>query len=143
VLRSWKPPAVHGEDGVSAKAEGAGNATHYYSMSRLEATGAIDGAKCHGSVWMDHEFGSTSLRENQQGWDWFSVQLDNDTELMLYQMRRQDGTADPASSGSLITSEGNVIHLRRDQISVKPTGSWHSKKSGATYPMGWRIAVPS
>jgi len=91
---------------------------------------------------MDHEFGSSALRENQQGWDWFSVQLDNDAELMLYQIRRKDGTPDPASSGSLISSEGNVIHLRREQISITPTGSWHSKKSGATYPMGWRIAVP-
>jgi predicted secreted hydrolase len=143
VMTSRKAPAIHGENGVSVKAEGPGYASHYYSMSRLELRGRVNGANCHGTAWMDHEFGSSGLRETQQGWDWFSVQLDNDAELMLYQIRRKDGTPDPASSGSLISSEGNVIHLRREQISVTPAGSWHSKKSGATYPMGWRIAVPS
>jgi predicted secreted hydrolase len=91
---------------------------------------------------MDHEFGSSQLRENQQGWDWFSIQLDNDSELMLYQIRRADGTADPASSGSLITSEGEVIHLRREDMRIAPAGSWKSPHSGATYPMGWRVFVP-
>ena len=62
---------------------------------------------------------------------------------MLYQIRRSDGTPDVASSGSLISSDGNVIHLRRDQISITPLGTWHSQEIGATYPMGWRIAVPS
>jgi predicted secreted hydrolase len=142
-LRSNKPPAIHGENGISVKALGPGYASHYYSMTALEVTGTVNGKKCTGGAWMDHEFGSSGLREMQQGWDWFSVQLDNDAELMLYQIRRKDGTPDPASSGSLISSEGNVIHLRREQISITPTGSWHSKKSGATYPMGWRIAVPS
>jgi len=143
VMTSRKAPAIHGENGVSVKAEGAGYASHYYSMSRLEVRGRVNGANCHGAAWMDHEFGSSALRESQQGWDWFSVQLDNDAELMLYQIRRKDGTADAPSSGSLISSEGNVIHLRREQIVITPLGSWHSKKSGATYPMGWRIAIPS
>jgi len=143
VMTSRKAPAIHGENGVSVKAEGAGYASHYYSMSRLEVRGRVNGATCHGAAWMDHEFGSSALRESQQGWDWFSVQLDNDAELMLYQIRRKDGTADAPSSGSLISSEGNVIHLRRDQMVITPTSTWHSKKSGATYPMGWRIAIPS
>ena len=142
-LRSRKPPAIHGENGVSVKAEGVGYASHYYSMSRLEARGTINGQRCRGTAWMDHEFGSSNLRENQQGWDWFSVQLDNDTELMLYQIRRQDGAADAASSGSLITNDGSVIHLRRDQMTITPTGRWKSRASGATYPMGWRIALPT
>ncbi|HWW63108.1 MAG TPA: lipocalin family protein, partial [Thermoanaerobaculia bacterium] len=135
--------AVHGENGISVKAQGIGYASHYYSMTRLEATGTINNARCSGLAWMDHEFGSSALRENQQGWDWFSVQLDNDAELMLYLIRRADGTADVTSSGSLITSDGTVIHLRRDQLRVEPRGRWTSKKSGATYPMGWRITVPA
>jgi predicted secreted hydrolase len=92
---------------------------------------------------MDHEFGSANLRENQQGWDWFSVQLDNDTELMLYQIRRRDGTPDVTSSGSLVTSEGSVIHIRNDQMQVTAIDHWKSRASGATYPMGWRITLPS
>src|ERR1041385_4933671 len=101
VLTARKPPAIHGENGVSVKAEGLGYASHYYSMTRLEVRGRVDGRPCRGLAWMDHEFGSSQLRENQQGWDWFSIQLDNDTELMLYQMRRKDGTPDVTSSGSL------------------------------------------
>ncbi|HEY6139204.1 MAG TPA: lipocalin-like domain-containing protein [Thermoanaerobaculia bacterium] len=142
VLRSRKPPAIHGENGVSVKAEGVGYASHYYSMTRLDAEGTVNGRRCSGDVWMDHEFGSSALRESQQGWDWFSVQLDNETELMLYVIRRRDGSPDATSSGSLITADGHVIHLRLDQMRVEPLARWRSPKSGATYPMGWRIAVP-
>ena len=143
VMRSRKPPAIHGENGVSVKAEGLGNASHYYSMTRLDVTGTVSKQHCRGIAWMDHEFSSSKLAGHQQGWDWFSIQFDNDSELMLYQMRRMDGTPDTTSSGSLITSDGSVIHLRRDQMRIEPTGKWHSSKSGATYPMGWRVAVPS
>ncbi len=148
VLRSRKPPAIQGENGVSVKAQGAGYASHYYSMTRLEVAGTVtaSGRKrehCTGLAWMDHEFGSAALRENQQGWDWFSVQLDNDAELMLYQIRRNDGTPDVTSSGSLITPDGDVIHLTRDQIIVRSLRRWKSPRSGATYPMGWSISVPS
>jgi predicted secreted hydrolase len=142
VLTTRKAPAIHGENGVSVKAAGVGYASHYYSMTRLEARGTINGRRCRGLVWMDHEFGSSALRENQQGWDWFSIQLDNDTELMLYQIRRKDGTPDVTSSGSLITSEGDVIHLRRDDVRITPRGTWTSPHSKAVYPMGWTVAVP-
>ena len=143
VLRTRKLPAVHGENGISVKATGADYASHYYSMTRLEAVGRINGQHATGQAWMDHEFGSSQLRESQQGWDWFSVQLDNDSELMLYQIRRTDGSPDVTSSGSLIGSDGSVIHLRHDQLHITPLGSWHSSKSGATYPMGWRVVVPA
>jgi predicted secreted hydrolase len=143
VLRSRKPPAINGENGVSAKAIGEGNATHYYSMTRLEANGTIDNQHCRGLVWMDHEFGSSLLSENQQGWDWFSIVLDNDSELMLYQMRRKDGTPDVTSSGSLIASDGSVIHIRANQMQIKPLAQWRSPKTKGVYPMGWRVIVPS
>ena len=142
-LRARKPPSIHGETGVSVKAPVAGYASHYYSMTRLEAAGTINGSRATGKAWMDHEFGSAALRENQQGWDWFSIQLDNDTELMLYVIRRTDGTPDVTSSGSLIDSDGRVIHLRREQMRITPTGRWTSSRSKATYPMGWRIEIPS
>jgi predicted secreted hydrolase len=143
VMRSRKPPAIHGQNGVSVKGEGVGNASHYYSMTRLEVTGTVNRQRCRGTAWMDHEFGSSRLREDQQGWDWFSIQFDNDSELMLYQIRQRDGKPDPASSGSLVTSDGAVIHIRRDQMRIEPLGRWHSSRSGATYPMGWRVSVPT
>ncbi len=143
ILRSRKPPAVHGQNGVSVKAQGEGFASHYYSMTRLEAAGTINGQRATGQAWMDHEFGSAALRENQQGWDWFSIQLDNDAELMLYIIRRTDGTPDVTSSGSLIASDGRVIHIRHDQLRITPLARWKSPKSGATYPVRWRVEVPS
>ena len=142
-LRTRKPPAIHGENGVSVKAPVEGYASHYYSMTRMEAAGTINGQRATGQAWMDHEFGSAALRENQQGWDWFSVQLDNDAELMLYIIRRSDGTPDVTSSGSLIASDGSVIHIKREQLRVTPLAKWKSAKSGATYPMGWRVEVPA
>ena len=143
VLRARKPPAVHGENGISVKAQGEGFASHYYSMTRLQAEGTINGQRATGQAWMDHEFGSAVLRENQQGWDWFSIQLDNDAELMLYIIRRTDGTPDVTSSGSLIASDGRVIHIRHDQLRITPLAQWKSPESGATYPVRWRVEVPS
>jgi len=141
-LRARKAPAIHGENGVSVKALGVGYASHYYSMTALDVTGTVNGARCDGQAWMDHEFGSSALRESQQEWDWFSVQLDNDMELMLYVIRRTDGTPDVTSSGSLITSDGRVIPIAREQMKITPRSKWKSPKSGATYPMGWRVELP-
>lgn len=141
-LRARKPPAVHGENGISVKAQGVGYASHYYSMTRLEIEGTVNGQRATGQAWMDHEFGSAALRENQQGWDWFSLQLDNETEVMLYIIRRTDGTADVTSSGSLIADDGSVIPIRREQMRITPLSKWKSPKSRATYPMGWRVELP-
>ena len=145
ILRSVKPPAVHGQDGISVKAAGEGFASHYYSLSRLQVSGRITVAgkasQCSGLAWMDHEFGSASLRDYQQGWDWFSIQLDNGTELMLYVIRRTDGSADGTSSGSIILSDGRVIHLRKEDFVIEPRRTWKSPASNAVYPMGWRIRV--
>lgn len=144
-LRAVKPPAVHGVNGVSQKAVGEEYASHYYSLTRLEVSGTVTLAgqrsNCRGSAWMDHEFGSSTLREEQQGWDWFSVQLDDGSELMLYQIRRSDGRPDVTSSGSYITADGTMIHLRGDQFRITPQSRWRSKASGAVYPMGWNIDV--
>src|SRR5205085_5678753 len=110
---------------------------------RLEAAGSINGQKCTGQVWMDHEFASAGLRETQRGWDWYSIELDSDVELMLYVIRRADGTPDVTSSGSLVTSDGRVVHIRRDQMRITPISSWTSPRTKARYPMGWRVELPS
>jgi predicted secreted hydrolase len=144
-LSSSKPPAIHGLDGISVKAAGTTSASHYYSLTRLAANGTIrvDGRaeRCGGLAWMDHEFGSSYLREDQQGWDWFSLQLDNDTELMVYRIRRADGTQESASSGSLVSSDGSVIHLRAQDFSLSSGAKWKSPRSGAVYPQRWTIRV--
>ncbi len=118
-----KPPAIHGLRGVSQKSDGVGRASHYYSLSRLETTGEVRlGGRTipvTGFSWMDHEFGSNQLTPEQAGWDWFSVQLDDRRELMLYMIRRRDGRLEPASSGTLIAADGSTQHLGLSAFQVK------------------------
>ena len=136
-----KPPVIEGVDGVSQKSAGLGNASHYYSFTRLQTTGrlALNGnapAPVHGESWFDHEWASNQLAQDQIGWNWFCFQFDDGTELMLYAMRRQDGSVDPASSGTWINADGSSEHLQRDQFTLRSTKSWHSQKTDATYPLG-------
>lgn len=146
-LRPDKPPVIHGEKGVSQKAGCVGCASHYYSFTRLIADGELiaDGKRKHvkGITWMDHEFGSNQLTKDQVGWDWFSIQLNDRTELMLYVMRKKDGTLDEHSSGTLVEPDGSSRHLMLSDYRIEHTGKWHSTASGATYPMGFKVDVPS
>lgn len=146
-LSPTKGPILHGRGGLSQKGPAEGNASYYYSMPRMKTTGTvtIDGQRLevHGESWMDHEFSTSFLEKGQRGWDWFSLQMDNGSELMLYQMRREDGGVDPYSSGTFIAADGAVTRLTRDDFTLTPNGGlWRSPKTGAEYPIRWRIAVP-
>ncbi len=136
-LKPEKPFVIQGENGVSQKAAGAGRASHYVSFPRLAAVGSINGAPVRGTAWMDHEWFTEQLAPDQVGWDWFSVQLDDHTELMLFELRRKDGSIDPYSSGTFIDASGKATHLKRDDFSLEPVKRW--KK----YPVEWRVKVPS
>jgi predicted secreted hydrolase len=142
-LTPRKPAVIHGENGVSQKAAGAGKASYYVSFPRLAVEGRLDGAEVTGSAWMDHEWFTYQLDAAQQGWDWFSVQLDNGAELMLFELRRTDGGTDAYSSGTLIAADGRATHLRRADFELRPLEDWTSPKTGARYPVRWRISVPS
>ena len=137
------PPVIHGENGVSQKAEGAGKASYYISFPRLEVEGTLNGAEVSGSAWMDHEWFTEQLAPDQLGWDWFSVQLDDHTELMLFELRRKDGGIDPFSSGTYIARDGRSTHLKRVDFELQPLDYWTSPKTGARYPVRWRISIPS
>jgi predicted secreted hydrolase len=145
-LTPSKPPVIHGEDGISKKGTGLTQASHYYSYTRMKTRGTlkIDGQDLyiHGTTWMDHEFGSNELSEDQVGWDWFGLQLDNDTELMLYQIRKRDGGIDPYSGGTITFPDGASRHLTRRDINIRSKEKWKSPKSGGTYPSGWNITIP-
>ena len=99
MLKPEKNPVIHGQKGISQKAEGEGYASHYYSITRLKTEGKLflkgEEVPVHGISWMDHEFGSNQLQEYQVGWDWFSIQLENGVDLMFYQIRHRDGKIDP------------------------------------------------
>ena len=145
-LTPARDPVIHGQNGISQKAEGQGFASHYYSITRLKTEGKafLKGkeSSVQGTSWMDHEFGSTQLREYQVGWDWFSIRLENGTDLMLYQLRHRDGKTDPYSSGTIIFQDGSYRHLPLEEFQIEVLERWKSKKSGATYPARWRIRVP-
>lgn len=142
-LKPDKPPIVNGENGVSQKAEGLGKASYYVSFPLLAVTGTLNGVEVTGSAWMDHEWFTHQLEPNQAGWDWFSVQLDNRTELMIFQLRHLDGAIDPYSAGTYVASDGRATHLRRDDFQLQPIEFWTSPKTHARYPIRWRISIPS
>jgi predicted secreted hydrolase len=148
-LHSEKPPVIHGEDGVSQKADGAGHASHYISLSRLIAGGQIElGGRAFevgGLAWMDHEFFTHQLSADQAGWDWMSVQLNDGTELMLFHIRRKDGSIDPHSSGTFVDRKGASTHLENGDFRLEPSGdTWTSPASHAiaVYPIRWKISIP-
>ena len=146
-LRSEKPPVIHGENGVSQKAAGAGHASHYISFTRLLTNGTIElvgkSIDVRGTSWMDHEFFTHSMDAEQVGWDWLSVQLEDDTELMLYQFRRKDGSTDPFSSGTYVDAQGKSVHLSAADFRLVPTGeTWTSDLTGAKYPVAWSMEIP-
>jgi len=146
-LRPLKPPAIHGENGVSQKSAGPGHASHYISLTRLETRGILNrngtSTEVTGLSWMDHEFFTQQMAADQVGWDWLSLQLDNNTELMLYRFRRKDGSVDPYSSGTYIDPSGKSFHLLADDFSLQPHGeTWTSPDTRATYPVHWKISIP-
>lgn len=144
-LEPKKNVVLNGENGVSFKDEG--QASRYFSYTRMEVEGDLtrNGETEHftGSAWMDREFGTWTPTENQKGWDWFSIQLENNCELMCYQLRNGAGETSPYSSGSFVDENSNVSPLKNEDFRIEPTGSWKSPQSGATYPSGWTISVPS
>ena len=140
------PPVIHGSDGISRKGAGTGQASHYYSLTRMPTEGRITlqgrEIKVRGLSWMDHEFGSNQLQPDQIGWDWFSLNLGNQEELMLYQIRHRDGRVDPSSSGTLVMKNRIPQSLSREEVSIQVLKTWKSPRSQATYPAGWQIAIP-
>src|SRR5215467_8208196 len=146
-LRAAKSPVVHGLDGVSRKGEAAGESSHYVSLTRLGVSGElwIEGVKhdVTGTSWMDHEWFTNQLGKDQAGWDWFSVQLNNQTELMLFRLRKRDGSVDPYSAGTYIDAQGRARHLTRNEFSLTPEAYWKSARTGANYPVRWQVRVPS
>ncbi len=137
---------AHGEQGFSRKGSQPGNASHYYSLTRMPTRGTLtlggERFTVEGHSWMDHEFGTSLLEPGQVGWDWFAIQLEDGADLMLFQMRRADGRADPNSSGTLAAGTGQTRRLGAGDFALRPNRVWTSPASGAAYPVGWTLRVP-
>jgi predicted secreted hydrolase len=146
-LGSAKPPVLQGERGLSRKSAEPGNASYYYSLTRMPVTGEVrlDGRALavEGLAWMDREWGTSALAADQVGWDWFALQLDDGRDLMVYRLRRRDGTVDPASQGSLVGVDGAVRLLAAADVAIDVTEHWTSPRRATRYPAGWRLRVPA
>ncbi len=146
MLDPLKPFVIHGEEGIHRKGAGRGQASHYITYPRLQAEGTLawrgETFQVEGLAWMDHEFGSNQLGEEEVGWDWFAIQLDSNEELMLYGIRRRDGSFSPIATGSYINAEGELVPIPKSEYTIEELDQWKSPKSGAVYPMGWRISLP-
>ena len=146
-LEPGKGATLHGESGLSRKGVEPGNASYYYSMTRMPTSGqlVLDGETIAvtGASWMDHEFGTTFLEPSQVGWDWFSLQLDDDTDIMVFRIRRDgDGRGSPLA-GTWVDADTEVTALGGDDVILEPGRRWMSPSSQAFYPMEWRVAVPA
>lgn len=145
-LKPTKQPVLNGKqrDGVSYKDEG--EASRYFSYTRMEMEGDLiwNGETEHftGSAWMDREFGTWTPTENQKGWDWFSIQLDNNCELMCYQLRNSANGISDFSSGTFVNERGEFEPLSHEDFTIEPTGYWKSPNTKAVYPSGWRVKSP-
>jgi predicted secreted hydrolase len=142
-----RPAVLHGDRGYSRKGSAPGNASHYYSLTRMPTRGTVtlNGRPINvvGRSWMDHEFGTSFLEPEQIGWDWFSIQLDDGRDLMIFRLRRADGSIDPRSSGTLVDPDGSTVPITVDSgFSLDPGNSWTSPHSGARYPVQWTVRVP-
>jgi len=142
-----KGPVIEGENGVSRKAAGEGHASCYYSYTRMRVEGqltlpGLGPLAVTGETWFDHEWATNQLASDQAGWDWFSVQLSNSTELMLYRMRLKNGQPDGASSGTFTRGDGTVEYLKADDFKLTPLEWWQSAATPGNYPIRWRVEIP-
>lgn len=149
-LSATKPLVAHGDRGLSPKSDEPGNASFYVGYTRMAARGRV-GTKTAGpapvdvagEAWFDHEWSTSALGPSAVGWDWFSLQLDDGRELMHFQIRREDGSVEPVSGGTLVEADGRTRRLSREDVRIEVLAHWTSPPSGARYPSRWRLAVPS
>ena len=144
-LLPLKPVVLHGDAGFSRKGDSKDQASYYYSFTRLKAEGTLTFKGINhtvtGLAWMDHEFGSSILQNDQSGWDWFSLQLDDGTEIMVFHLRKKDNTFERAF-GTFVPKEGPAVDLGEERIVIQPKGTWTSPTTKAVYPSGWTVEIP-
>jgi predicted secreted hydrolase len=146
-LTPEKAPVLHGDKGYSKKGEDPARASCYYSFTRLAAEGEITiGDRRYavsGLSWMDHEFSTEPLEPDLVGWDWFSLQLDDGTELMVFLLRRREGGTHPVSSGTFVDKSGKTVHLSSSEFNVDTLDYWDSPNTGGRYPSRWKLTIPA
>lgn len=147
MLVDTKGPVLQGDQGYSQKGPQPGNASLYFSQTHLESSGSVAIAgqiyTVSGLSWMDREISTSALGKGEVGWDWFALQLDDNTELMAYVLRRSDGSIDQYSQGTYVKANGETVHLTRNDFQILAQASWKSPHTSGTYPSRWQVHIPS
>ncbi|CAN5870209.1 lipocalin-like domain-containing protein [soil metagenome] len=147
LLERGKPMVLQGERGLSRKGAEPGNASYYYSYMRMPATGTIRvngrSHRVHGESWLDREWSTSALSDDLQGWDWMALQFADTTELMLYRLRRHDGSMSPFSTGTYVQRDGSTVTLHASDFTMTPTRTWRSPVDATSYPVSWHVEVPA
>jgi predicted secreted hydrolase len=145
-LDPTKPVVYHGFDGLSQKGRKQGNASYYYSMTRLDTKGKISikdqTFNVTGTSWFDREWSTSTLEKQQVGWDWFALQLEDGRDIMFYKMRRDDNSMDRYSNGTIVYKNGETKSLNFQEVDLDETEYWQSPHSGVKYPSAWKIRIP-
>jgi predicted secreted hydrolase len=145
-VQALQQPVLNGDRGFSRKSSDPGSASYYYSIPRVSVRGRLvrDGKplEVHGLAWVDREWGSGTLSRNEQGWDWFALQLRDGSSLMFYSLREHDGRRDPHSAGTWISASGESRPLSSDQVQIDVLDYWRNRR-GERYPSRWRVRVPT
>ncbi len=146
-LDAGKPAVLQGDQGLSQKSAEPGNASYYYSHTRMPTQGTVSVAgqsfTVSGASWLDREWSTSALGPDQSGWDWFALQLDDGRDLMFYRLRHRDGGMDSFSKGILVEPGGQTQLLRGNDVELQPLGQWVSPHTGDRYPSGWRLRLPA
>ena len=141
-----RPPVLNGIDGLSQKSAEPGNASYYYSITRWQSDGVLRIGDAEFTVsglsWLDREWSSSALATDQQGWDWFALQLSDGSDLMVYNLRKTDGSQDAHSAGTWTSADGTSRHLDRDDVTITVLDTWASPEGGI-YPSRWEIHLPA
>lgn len=146
-VRQVLPPVLNGEAGLSRKSSTSGNASYYYSVPRMATEGIVrvegETFRVSGLSWFDREWSTSALEPGQTGWDWFALHLDDGRSVMIYRIRRKDGTPDPSSSGTVVAVDGTARILAASDAELQVTDRWRSPVTGVEYPSRWRLKIPS
>jgi predicted secreted hydrolase len=140
-----KQPVLQGENGFSRKASSGDHASEYYSITRMHTQGSlvIAGQKFQvsGISWFDREWSTNQLAPDQVGWNWFGIQLDDGSDLMIYQIRLRGDAIDQCSSGKWIDRDGHSVDVANGEFTLQPTRYWTTPDKRATYPIGWHLKI--
>ncbi|WP_088893932.1 lipocalin-like domain-containing protein [Leptolyngbya ohadii] len=146
VVSQTLPPILQGDRGLSVKGREPGNASYYYSLVQQPTEGTIvlgdKSYRVSGTNWKDHEYSTSSLTPGTVGWDWFSMQFDNGSALMLYLLRHEDGAIESTSAGTYIAPDGTTQPLTKEDWTIDVLDTWKSNRSKASYPAKWQIEIP-